>query len=107
MTASLELAGAGLGHAAHTLGRVYPRDRALTEPVIEAIGIAVLDPEPLRRAQLVMLLRACSILQRLLISDRHPLVPPRGFCAEAIDHLRGRTIAGLVRIAGVVGECRR
>src|SRR5690242_20150620 len=70
---ALQLAGARLGHAAHTLPRVEPGDRALTQPVIQAVGVAILNPEPLRGTELVVLLRAHGVFQRLLIGNRHPL----------------------------------
>ena len=98
MAETLELAGAGLGHAAHAFAGIDAGDGALAHAVIQAIGVAILDPEPLRRAELVVLLRA-RILQRLLIGDRHPLVPLRGLGLEAIDHLGGVAVAGLVGIA--------
>jgi len=44
MAAVLELAGAGLGQAEHATGGIDPGDGAFAEPVIEAIGIAILHP---------------------------------------------------------------
>src|SRR5258705_599096 len=72
-----EFFGACLRHAAHAFAGIEPRDGALAQAVIKAVGVAVLDPQPLRRAQLIALRRHC-ILHRLLVGDVQPLVPLRG-----------------------------
>ena len=77
--------------------------------VIQAIGVAILNPQALRRAQLVVLLRH-GVLEGLLIGNRHPLVPLRGFGVEALDHLIGVAVAGLrgiALIAGMGGRCQK
>src|SRR4051812_22306938 len=99
---AFELFRARLRHAAHALAGIEPRDGALAEAVIEAIGVAVLDPQPLRRAQLITL-RRLSILHRLLVGDVQPLVPLRGLGLEAFHHLERVAVAGLFRIALIAG----
>ena len=59
MAEAFELASAGLGHVAHALAGIGAGNVALPHPVIEAVGIAILDPEPLRGAKLVALLLFC------------------------------------------------
>ena len=41
---AFQLAGARLGHAAHAFTGVDPGDGAFTKAVIQAIGVAVLNP---------------------------------------------------------------
>jgi len=41
---AFQLAGAGFGHAAHAFAGVEAGDRALAQAVIQAIGVAVLNP---------------------------------------------------------------
>ena len=62
-------------------------DAALAEAVIEAIGVAILDPQPLRLAQLLALCRLASF-ERLLIGDVQRL----SHCA--VFALRQSTISG-------------
>jgi hypothetical protein len=69
----LELAGTDLGHAANALAGVDAGDRALAQPVIEAIGVAILNPEPLRGAELIVLLWARRILEVIRLSHRAAL----------------------------------
>jgi hypothetical protein len=45
-----EFTGAAFGHAAHAFDDVNPRNRTTAHAVIEAIRIAILDPQPLRGA---------------------------------------------------------
>src|SRR5258707_7048651 len=98
MTEAFQLFCPRFGHAAHTFAGIEPRDSALAETVIQAVGVAVLDPQPLRRTQLVVL-RRHRVLQRLLIGNGHPLVPLRGLGLETLDHLEGIAVAGRFRIA--------
>lgn len=44
MTEPLQLAGARFRHAAHAFAGIDPGDGALPQPVIQAIGVAILDP---------------------------------------------------------------
>src|ERR1700738_1469968 len=77
--------------------------------VIQAIGVAILNPWALHRAQLVVLLRH-GVLEGLLVGNRHPLVPLLGLGLEALDHLIGVAVAGLGRIAmiaGMGGRCQK
>src|ERR1700682_2578655 len=55
MTEAFQLFCPRFGHAAHAFAGIEPRDGALAETVIQAISVAVLDPQPLRRAQLIVL----------------------------------------------------
>jgi hypothetical protein len=74
--------------------------------VIQAIGVAILNPQALRRAQLVVLLRH-GVLEGLLVGNRHPLVPLRGPGLEAFDHLERIAVAGWFGIALVAGNSYR
>ena len=99
---AFEFFGARFRHAAHAFAGIEPRDGALAHPVIQAIGVAVLDPQPLRRAQLIAL-RATCILHRLLIGDVQPLVPLRGLGLETFHHLERVAVAGLFGFALIAG----
>ena len=79
---------------------------ALAETVIEAIGIAVLDPQPLRRTQLVAL-RRLRILHRFLISDVSTCLSHLlGFRLEAFHHLKRVAVAGLPGLALIAAHGR-
>ena len=58
----LQLPGAGLGRAAQAFAGIDAGNGALAHAVVEAVGVAVLDPEPLRGAQLIALGAGASFI---------------------------------------------
>ena len=60
----LELERARFGHLQHATAGLDARDGALAQRVIQAIGVAVLDPQPLRDAQLLALLCLAGLSAR-------------------------------------------
>ena len=106
MADAFQLTGACLGHVAHAFTGVDPRDRALAQAVIQAIGIATLYPQALRGTQLLALPRHC-ILESLPVGDCHPSVPLRGPGLEAFDHLECIAVAGLGRVVLIAGTRSR
>src|SRR6185437_4081419 len=103
----LEIERARFGHLQQATAGVDARDGAFAQRVKQAIGVAVLDPQPLRDAQLLALLYLAG-LQPQLVGNGHALVPLCRLHLEAIDDL-GRTlaVAGLVGLALVAGESKR
>src|SRR5215475_14039485 len=98
MIEAFQLLGPGFRHAAHTFDGIQRGDGAFAHPVIQAIGVTVPDPEPLRGAQRLSL-RRHRVPHRLLISGVHPLVPFCGLRPQASGHLERVAVAGLFGIA--------
>src|ERR1035441_9454289 len=102
----LELDRARLRQFLHAIAGFDAGDGALAEVVIQAIGVAILDPQPLRRAQLLALL-ALGVFERLLIGNGHALVPLRRLRLQALHDFVGAAVAMLLGLALLVRKCKR